>query len=84
MKEAQEDIQEKIKHVLIPFHEKISEKEKKELLSRYNITFRELPKISPKDSALVGLNAKKHDVIRITRNSPTAGKTYFYRGVSSD
>ena len=84
MKEAQEDIQEKIKHVLIPLHEKISEKEKKELLTRYNITFRELPKIALKDPALVGLQAKKQDVIRITRNSPTAGKIYFYRGVSSD
>ena len=84
MKKEQEKTQEKINHVLIPLHEIITEKEKKELLTRYNITFRELPRISPKDPALTGMKVKVRDVIRITRISPTAGKTYFYRGVSSD
>ncbi|MCA9478013.1 MAG: DNA-directed RNA polymerase subunit H [Nanoarchaeota archaeon] len=76
--------EEQARHILIPLHEKISEKEKKELLERYNVTVRELPKISPNDPALAGMEVKQNDVIKITRNSPTAGKTYFYRGVSSD
>lgn len=76
--------QEKVNHILIPLHEKINEKEKTELLNRYNITFKELPKISVKDPALRGMQLKQHDVIRITRDSPTAGKIYFYRGVMYD
>ena len=76
--------EQQVKHILIPTHEKISEKEKKELLTRYNVTIKQLPKISANDPALRGMDTKRHDVIRITRLSPTAGKTYFYRGVSND
>lgn len=69
------------KHVLIPKHTKISEKEKKELFERYNITLKELPKIKKSDPAIASLNAKAGDVIKIERDSPTAGKAVFYRGV---
>ncbi len=68
-------------HVLVPKHIKLSEKEKQEVLKQFNITVKELPKISKKDSALVGLNAEIDDVIKIVRKSPTAGETVFYRGV---
>ena len=37
------------KHILIPRHIKLSEKEKKELLEKYNITLAELPRIMKKD-----------------------------------
>ncbi len=82
MKEEQETPH--VHHVLIPLHEKLTDKERKELLARYNVTFRELPKIIIGDAALTGMDVAVGDVIRITRVSPTAGKTYFYRGVSSD
>lgn len=70
------------KHVLLPKHIKLSDKEKKELLSNYRITIKELPKILDTDSALAGLDAKPGDVIKIIRKSPTSGETIFYRGVS--
>ena len=70
------------KHVLVPKHAKLSEKEKDELFKRYNITLRELPKILKDDPALASLDVKPGDVIKITRKSPTAGESVFYRGVS--
>ncbi len=71
------------KHVLVPKHIKLTEKEKKELLEKYNITLRELPKILKKDPAIKHLNLKQGDIIKIIRKSQTAGESIFYRGVVS-
>jgi len=71
-------------HVLMPKHEKLSEKEKQELFEKYNISLKELPKIKKDDSAIASLNANAGDIIKITRTSPTAGETVFYRGVISE
>ncbi|MBW2967173.1 DNA-directed RNA polymerase subunit H [Candidatus Woesearchaeota archaeon] len=73
--------QETPQHILIPKHKKVSEKEKNEVLSRFNITVNELPSIKMSDPALRGLDVEPGDVIRIERESPTAGNTVFYRGV---
>ncbi len=69
------------KHQLVPKHSKISEKEKKELLEKYNITFKELPKILITDPLVQRLKLEPGDVIKIERSSLTAGKTVYYRGV---
>ncbi len=69
------------KHYLVPKHVKLNEKEKQELLEKYSITVKELPKILRKDPAIVHINAAVGDVIKITRDSPTAIKADFYRGV---
>lgn len=69
------------KHILIPEHKKLSEAEKKKLLEKYNINFRELPNILTTDPAIESINVKEGDVIKIVRKSPTAGKVVFYRGV---
>ena|SRR3989338_4062728 len=71
------------KHVLVPKHDKVSEKEKKELFSSYNITLFELPKILITDPAIRSLNVKIGDVIKITKKSQTAGEVVYYRGVVS-
>lgn len=73
-----------IQHVLVPKHTKLSDAEKKALLEKYNITVRELPKIPQTDSALAGMDVKQGDVVKISRDSPTAGKATFYRGVSGE
>lgn len=73
--------QEPIEHALIPKHKKISDKEKKDLLDRYTITQNDLPFIFKSDPALIGLDVEAGDVVKIERLSPTAGRTYFYRGV---
>lgn len=69
------------KHILVPEHTKLSEKEKKDLLEKYRISLRELPKIRRDDSAIAHLSAKEGDVIKILRKSQTAGEVLFYRGV---
>lgn len=69
------------KHVLIPEHKKLSYSDKKQVLESLVITIKELPLIMITDPALDGMTVKVNDVIQITRNSPTAGKTIFYRCV---
>jgi DNA-directed RNA polymerase subunit H len=71
-------------HNLCPKHEKLSEEEKKGVLEQYKITIAELPSISITDQAIIKLNAKSGDVIKITRKSATCREAIFYRGVISD
>ncbi len=68
-------------HILVPKHDKCSETEKKALLKKYNITIADLPKISVNDAAIVDMDLEPGDVVKITRESPTAGETVFYRVV---
>ena len=70
------------KHSLVPKHVKLSEKEKQELFNEYKITLRELPKILKNDPAIAHLNVKVGDVIKIIRESSTAGESVFYRWVT--
>ena len=72
------------KHILIPKHAKISDKEKSELLKKYDIGENSLPKILATDPAVSGMSAKPGDVIRISRKSPTAGEAVFYRVVINE
>ena len=69
------------KHMLVPEHSKLTKKEIQELLEKYNITLNELPKILSTDPAIEKLNVKLGDVIKITRDSPTAGVSIYYRVV---
>ncbi|MBI2581038.1 DNA-directed RNA polymerase subunit H [Candidatus Woesearchaeota archaeon] len=69
------------KHVLVPKHVKLSEKEKEEVLRQYNARFEDFPRILKKDAALQGINVKYGDLIKIVRKSPTARETVFYRVV---
>lgn len=72
------------KHLLVPKHSKISEVEQKKLLEKYSITTRLLPKILKSDPAIAKLGAKVGEIIKIERDSKTAGKIYYYRVVSED
>jgi DNA-directed RNA polymerase subunit H len=71
------------KHILIPKHAKLAEKEKEKLLEKYSISLKELPRISASDSAISNLNLKPGDVVKITRQSPTSGEAFFYRVVTN-
>ncbi len=74
----------KLEHMLVPEHQKITEEEKQELFEYHNITIKDLPKILITDPAIKHLDVKENDVVRIIRNSSTAGKSIFYRGVVSE
>ena len=73
---------EKIEHILIPEHRKLSKEEAEEILKKYNISKKQLPKILKKDKAIEHLDPKNGDIIEIKRESPTAGKSFFYRKVT--
>ncbi|MBW3003826.1 DNA-directed RNA polymerase subunit H [Candidatus Woesearchaeota archaeon] len=68
-------------HILKPKHSKLSDKEVKELFSKYKITFAELPKIQINDASLTELEVKEGDIVKIVRKSPTSGESTYYRGV---
>ena len=71
------------KHELIPKHSKISDREKKQLVEKYNISsLKEFPKIYRNDPGIQGLNAKVGDLIKIVRQGST-GETVYYRVVVS-
>jgi DNA-directed RNA polymerase subunit H (RpoH/RPB5) len=71
------------KHDIVPRHSKISDKEKKQLIEKYNIrSLKEFPKIYKNDPGLQGLNSKVGDIIKITRYGPT-GESIYYRVVVS-
>ena len=66
---------------LVPKHEILSESEKLELLERLKTKLSKLPRIKESDPCVKILNAKKFDVIKITRISDVAGKNIYYRVV---
>ena len=68
-------------HYLVPVHEFATEEEIKELEERYSIFKYQLPKISVDDPAAQLLGAKLGDVLKIKRNSPTAGEFVVFRTV---
>ncbi len=68
-----------LEHKLVPRHEIINEEELKKILAEYEIEKEQMPKIRVLDPAAVSIKAKVGDVVRVTRDSPTAGKAVFYR-----
>ena len=71
-----------MQHTLIPQHRKLSEQECEEILKNYNVSRHKSPRIKNNDPAILELDPKKGDIIEIIRDSPTTGKSYFYRVVA--
>lgn len=72
------------KHILVPKHTKMTQKETKELFEKYNLSFDNLPKIIVSDPGVKDLKLKEGDVIKIERQSVTAGTNVYYRGVVNE
>ena len=68
-------------HVYVPKHEIISKKEAEAVLKKYNCRPTDLPLIFVTDPAILGLGVKPGDMIKISRKSPTAGESLYYRYV---
>ena len=68
-------------HHFVPKHEIVPLERIKEVLEKYGSSFEKFPKILRDDTAVIEIGAKKGDLIRITRHSPTAGKAIYYRVV---
>jgi DNA-directed RNA polymerase subunit H (RpoH/RPB5) len=68
-------------HAMVPKHEILTDKEKQELLQKYKVHTYQLPYIRFSDPGVKAIGAKPGDVVKIARNSQTAGKYYAYRFV---
>lgn len=66
-------------HLLVPIHEFATEEEIQSLKDKFAIDVKQLPKILSVDPAVQLLGAKTGDVIKIIRDSPTAGIYTTYR-----
>ena len=69
------------KHEFVPRHIKLTEEQTEEVLKKFNISKKQLPRVLNEDPALSKLDVKKGDVVKITRKSPTTGESEFYRVV---
>jgi len=68
-------------HVLVPVHQILTPEEKEELLEKYRVKPYQLPRIKASDPVAKAIGAKPGDILRIIRDSPTAGKYISYRYV---
>ena len=69
------------KHESVPQHVRLTEEQTEDFLKKFNISKKQLPRILKEDPVVEKLDAKKGDVIKIFRKSPTIGKSEFYRVV---
>ena len=70
-----------MENYLVPRHSIMPEEEVEELLIKYDIVRDKLPKILMMDPCAKALGAQPGQVIKIERESPTAGTSYYYRMV---
>ncbi len=68
-------------HIYQPKHEILPRKEAEEILKKYNTKPSQLPYIMISDKAIEDLDVRPGDIIKITRKSPTAGESVYYRFV---
>ncbi|WP_211263795.1 DNA-directed RNA polymerase subunit H [Methanobrevibacter cuticularis] len=68
-----------LKHELVPRHVILSESEIEKVFKDLDFEKDRLPKIKSDDPVVKAIEAKKGDILEITRNSPTAGTFVTYR-----
>ncbi len=68
-------------HVLVPVHQILTPEEKEEVLENYRVKPYQLPHIKASDPVARAIGAKPGDVVRIIRDSLTAGKYVSHRYV---
>ncbi|MEM4662483.1 MAG: DNA-directed RNA polymerase subunit H [Candidatus Diapherotrites archaeon] len=69
------------RHFLVPKHSIVPKEREEEILKKFHATKDELPTILLSDPMVKKLKAKIGDIIEIERDSPIAGKSYYYRVV---
>jgi len=68
-------------HVLVPKHEIATQEEREKVLSEYRVQPYQLPRLKASDPAVKAIGAKPGDLVKVTRDSPSAGKYVSYRYV---
>ncbi len=69
------------KHDLVPTHEILPQEEREKLLAEFRVEAFQLPLIRASDPAVRAIGAKPGDVVRVVRESATAGRYVAYRYV---
>ncbi len=68
-----------LEHNAVPKHEILSKSEIKKIFSKLDYEISQLPKIKVDDPVSKAIGAEEGDVLRITRESETAGTFITYR-----
>jgi DNA-directed RNA polymerase subunit H len=68
-------------HVYQPKHEILPKDLAEEVLRKFNAKPSQLPYITTTDKGIEDLEVRPGDIIKITRKSPTAGESVYYRYV---
>jgi DNA-directed RNA polymerase subunit H (RpoH/RPB5) len=68
-------------HALVPKHEIMTDAEKTQILAQYKIKPYQMPQIKAADPAAKAIGAKPGDMLKIIRDSATAGEHITYRYV---
>ena len=69
-----------LNHEMVPEHEVLNEEEKNDVKKKYNILYdSQFPEISRFDSVAEAIGLRPNQLCKITRNSPTAIKSEYYR-----
>lgn len=68
-----------LNHALVPMHELVPDEDVPSILEKYSIVKEQLPKIKSTDPAVMVTGAEPGQLVKITRDSPTAGKHVAFR-----
>ncbi len=73
-----------LNHDFVPEHRVLSKDESHKILKELSVMPNHLPKILNTDPVIMAIGAKIGDILEITRKSPTAGTTKYYRIVKEE
>ena len=68
-----------LEHELVPMHEILEDDKIALVLDSFGIVKEQLPKIKDNDPVVKAINAKRGNVLKISRRSQTAGESIYYR-----
>jgi len=66
-------------HKMVPKHTILTPEEAEQVFKKFEINPQQLPKIHMRDPAAKAIHAQPGDIVKIQRESETAGVSYAYR-----